>query len=49
MKDKLESRAKWSAFIVYILLFKYYMKGIKKLKKFDNFPDYEGLIYRLIV
>ena len=30
------------------MLFKYYTKGLKKLKKLDTFEKYEGIIYRLI-
>ena len=30
------------------MLFKYYMKGLKRLKKLDEFEQYEGIIYRLI-
>ena len=30
------------------MLFKYYMKGLKRLKKLNEFETYEGIIYRLI-
>ena len=48
IQDNLEGRDKWHAFVLYMLLFKYYTKGLKKFSKFDSFYKYEGLIYRLI-
>lgn len=46
--DKVEDRSSWTPYLLYTLLFEYYMKGIKKLARFDTFKQYEGLIYRLI-
>lgn len=30
------------------MLFRYYTKGLKKLRKLDVFEQYEGIIYRLV-
>lgn len=46
--DKIERKSLWIAYTIYTMLFKYYTKGLKKIKKLDVFEKYEGIIYRLI-
>jgi len=36
------------AYVVYTMLFKYYTRGLKKIKKLQVFEQYEGILYRLI-
>ena len=46
--DRLIDRDTWMPYIIYILMFKYYLRGIKKLMRFEKFKNYQGFIYRMI-
>lgn len=48
IEDQTVSRDYWIPFIVYTMIFSYLFSGTKKLEYLDVFPQYSGLIYRLI-
>jgi anoctamin-10 len=48
IEDTIESKSEWIAFIVYVSMFEFYFKATKKMRFYDEFKKYSGLVNRLV-
>ena len=48
IEDKPENRKSWIAFLTYVSMFEFYYKATRKMRFYDEFKKYSGLVNRLI-
>ncbi len=48
IEDRTENRSTWIAFLTYVSMFEFYYKATRKMRFYDEFKKYSGLINRLI-